>query len=51
MEFGPKKIFFREIDLFDFTSFFGLAFSNFLAYIYVVSMYVTGIDACVVSIS
>ena len=29
-EFGQKN-FFREIDLFDFTSFFGLDFSNFLA--------------------
>ena len=31
MEFGQKN-FFREIDLFDFTSFFGLDFFNFLAH-------------------
>ena len=30
MEFDQK--FFREIDLFDFTSFFGLDFFNFLAH-------------------
>ena len=31
MEFGQKK-FFREIDLFDFTSFFAWTFLNFLAH-------------------
>ena len=30
MEFGQKKI--REIELFDFTSFFGLDFFNFLTH-------------------